>query len=125
MKMPPTAKMLPTTPPINILVDLLWLDDGLVMAEWEASLGAIVVDEAAIEVEDDAVEVVTAGAAGAVIAEYSGLSVWLEEKIAAVKSLGGQPPSQGSDKQQPKNGGGECAQDHHLPLVHAAGVILL
>ena len=76
------------------------------------------VDDAAVEVEDVAVEAAVVGAAE--IAEYSGLSVWFSEKIAAVKSLGGQPSRQGLDKQQPKNGGEIFAQDHQLPLVHAA-----
>ena len=76
------------------------------------------VDDAAVEAEDDVVE--EAVVVAAEIAEYKGLSVWFSEKIAAVKSLGGQPSRQGLDKQQPKNGGDVFAQDHQSPLVHAA-----
>ena len=74
------------------------------------------VDDAAVEAENDFVE----EAVAAEIAEYKGLFVWFSEKIAAVKSLGGQPSRQGLDKQQPKNGGDVSAQDHQSPLVHAA-----
>lgn len=79
------------------------------------------VNDAVVEVKNDVVEEAAAGALR--IAEYSGLSVWFWEKIAAVKLLGGQPLRQGLDKQQPKNGGDMFAQDHQSPLVHAAWVM--
>ena len=71
--------------------------------------------------EDDAVD--EAAMKASRLAEYSGLSVWFGEKIAALKSVAGQPLRQGLDKQQPKNGGDVSSQDHQLPCVHAALVV--
>ena len=111
--------MPPTIPPTSI--EFLLLVDGPVVAERVAPAVWTGFGNAFIDAEDSAVEEAVAGVPR--IAEYSGLPVWFGVNIAALKSLGGQPPWQGLDKQQPKNGGVVLLQDHQSPLVHADLVV--
>lgn len=115
--MPPKPTMPPATPAISP-VRFFRTDDELVAAGGAAPVVRTRVDDAAVGAEDDVVKEAEVRAGR--IAEYKGLSVWFSEKIAAVKSFGGQPSRQGLDKQQPKNVGDVLAQDHQSPLVHAA-----
>ena len=85
--------MPPVTPPTILSVECLSLDDWLIVADGAAPVVWTRVGDAAVEVEDDFAEEGVVGLLG--IAEYNGLPVWFWENIAALKSLGGQPPRQG------------------------------
>ena len=113
--------MPPTIPPTSSPIEFLRKGDGPLVAVRVAPTVWTGFGNAFIDAGDNAVEEAVAGVPR--IAEYSGLSVWFGVNIAALKSLGGQPPWQGLERQQPKNGGAVLVQDHQSPLVHADLVV--